>query len=293
MPSIRSLLSYQYKKRTRHTKHVPAHGRLQNMLPPEALYKKHTVQVRTCQDRPVYYMDFQKAQDMPCILYFHGGSFTKGLRKKDWKLLSALLKGTGCPIAVLDYPLVPEHTHRSILSYCLEVYDTLSSQCPHGLLLMGDSAGASIAMAVAQAAVRERLSMPSSVLLLCPFLDATGGNPVKNVLAPRDPVLDLEKGREASLLYAGSLPLEDPLVSPVFGSMKGLPRIYVWTGDNDILYADALLLKDKLREAHIPYHIYVYPSMTHNWMYENLPESRTAVRQIIREVRNLADFPIR
>lgn len=289
MASIQSLIYYQYKK-TIHRK-GKVRGNAREAVPPESLYKKHVTEARLVEGRPVYCIDFHKTGELPCILYVHGGSFSKGLRKKDWKLLSALLKSTGCPVAALDFPLIPEHSCKGILSWCMEALTALSPECPRGFLLMGDSAGASIAMAMAQQAKEKGLSLPSAILLLCPFLDATGNNPAKNVLAPRDPVLDQDKGRETALLYAGSLPLEDPRVSPVFGDMKGLPRVYAWTGDNDILYADALLLKEKLRDAHVPYHIYVYPGMTHNWMYECLPEARTALRQIISEVRNLADFP--
>ena len=71
-------------------------------------------------------------------------------------------------------------------------------------------------MITAQQAVQRKLPLPHRLLLLSPLLDATKNNPVKNVLAPRDPVLEPEGCQEAALLYAGSEPLDSPLVSPDF-----------------------------------------------------------------------------
>ncbi|QNM06456.1 alpha/beta hydrolase fold domain-containing protein [Qiania dongpingensis] len=286
MASIRSTLSYHYRMKTNAKSDLKKqlsygnHGKLSEMIPPRTMKKNHHIQAESLSERPVYYMNFQSATDKPCVLYLHGGAFLTGLTKRHWKLLDSILWGTGCPIVVPDYPLIPEHTHKKITSYCMEVYSSLIPKCPRGIILMGDSAGGNLALVLAQQAVKLGLPLPKQILLLSPFLDATGSNPVKNVLAPRDPVLEPDGGREAALLYAGTTPLENPVISPIFGSMKGLPKITVWTGSNDMLYADALLLKEALHQAKVPYHIYTYPHMVHDWMLDCFPESRTAVRQI-------------
>lgn len=291
MSSIKSILSYQYRKKT-HAKYdlkkqlaAGNHGKFSDMIPPEAMAKANHIQAESLSGRPVYYMNFQTAQEKPCILYFHGGGFLTGFTKKHWNFISSVLRGTECPVVVPDYPLIPEASHKKIISYCMELYTSLIPRCPHGMILMGDSAGGNLALVIAQKAVREGLVLPGQLLLLSPFLDATGNNPVKNVLAPRDPVIEPEGCREASLLYAGTLPLDNPLISPVFGDMTGLPRTTVWTGTNDMLYADALLLKEALHEARVPYHIYTYPYMVHDWMLDNFRESRRAVRQIIKTIK--------
>lgn len=291
MPSIISSLSYQYK-RLNHAKDdlkkcliSKKHGASKDMLPPKALKNHHQVQVSAKSGRPVYYVDFEKAEEKPCIFYFHGGSFLTGLSKKHWRFVKRLLFGTGCPVVIPDYPLIPEYTHKRILSFCMEVYLELTETCPHGVILIGDCAGANLAMASAKSAVQKKSRIPNQLLLLSPYLDLSGNNPIKNVLAHRDPLLEPESCQEAALLYAGSHSLTDPLVSPVFGSMKGLPKVTVWTGDSDILYADTLLLKEALKKSHTPYHIYTYPNMVHDWMFERIPEGRKALRQIVMTIR--------
>ena len=291
MPSVISSLFYQYQSMTDARgglkKHLAAkyHGSPKDMIPPKSLEKRHQVRAGVQSGRPVYYLDLEKAEEKPCILYFHGGSFLTGLSGRHWRFVRKLLFGAGCPVAVPDYPLIPEHTHGRILSFCMETYLELVENCPRGVILSGDGAGANLALTVAQQAVRRKLPVPGRILLLSPYLDLSGDNPIRNVLAHRDPVLEPDGCREAALLYAGSRSLSDPSVSPVFGSMEGLPKVTVWTGDNDILYADTLLLKDALEKARTPYHIYTYPNMVHGWMLERIPEGRRALRQIVLTVR--------
>ncbi len=292
MPGIISSLSYQYKVLTRAKNDLSRrlaarnHGNPRDMVPPKYLERHHQVQAAVQSGRPVYYLDFEKAEEKPCILYLHGGAFLTGVSEKHWRFARRLLFGTGCPMVIPDYPLIPEHTHKRILSFCMELYLDLAAKCPHGIILAGDGAGANLALSAARQAVRKGAPLPGQLLLLSPYLDLSGNNPIRNVLAHRDPVLEPSGCREAALLYAGSRPLSSPLVSPVFGSMAGLPRVTVWTGDNDILYADTLLLKEALRRAHTPYHIYTYPDMVHGWMFERIPEGRKALRQIILTIRD-------
>ena len=291
MPGMISSLSYQYKVVTNAKNHLKKqlsardHGDPQQRTPPKSLEKRHRTQANERSGHPVYYLDYDRAEEKPCILYFHGGSFLTGLSGKHWRFARKLLFGTGCPMVVPDYPLIPEHTHRGILAFCMELYLDLAAECPHGLILVGDGAGANLALSVARQAVRKKLPLPVQVLLLSPYLDLAGTNPIRNVLAHRDPVLEPDGCREAALLYAGSRSLSDPLISPVLGSMEGLPKVTAWTGDNDILYADTLLLKDALKKARTPYHIYTYPNMVHGWMLERIPEGRRALRQIVLTIR--------
>lgn len=297
MASLKSSISYQYRKKT-HAKYdlkkqlsAVNHGKPSEMIPPRSMAKTCSVETDSLDGRPVYYMNFKISEEKPCILYFHGGTFLTGPAKKHWKFLDSILAACDCPVVVPDYPLIPECTHKKIQSWCMKLYLSLLSQCPHGIILMGDSAGANLAMVIAQQAVKRELPVPKQLLLLSPFLDATRKNPVKNVLAPRDPVIEPVGCREAALLYAGSASLDDPLISPIFGSMKDLPKIYAWTGTNDMLYADALLLKEALHKAHVPYHLYTYPDMVHDWMFDNFRESRSALRQIIKIIKELTKEP--
>src|SRR6476619_2668694 len=63
-----------------------------------------------------------------------------------------------------------------------------------------------------------------------------------------DPVVSglfLSNGRKNAQLWAGDLDLTDPLVSPLFGSLAGLPPTALYFGSLEILAPDGLVLQDK------------------------------------------------
>ena len=83
------------------------------------------------------------------------------------------------------------------------------------------------------------------MVLISPALDATLSNPA--IPFVDDPVLSplLPTLHKNAQLWAGDLDLTDPLVSPLFGSLAGLPPTAVYYGNLDILAPDGLVLQDK------------------------------------------------
>src|SRR4029077_2063295 len=107
-----------------------------------------------------------------------------------------------------------------------------------------DSLGGAILLAAVQELVRRGDPVPSHMVLISPALDATLSNPAIQfvddpVLAPLLPTL-----HKNAQLWAGDLDLTDPLVSPLFGSLAGLPPTAVYFGNLDVLSPDVLVLQD-------------------------------------------------
>jgi triacylglycerol lipase len=73
------------------------------------------------------------------------------------------------------------------------------------------------------------------------------------------------KLRESGLMWAGSLDPSNPLVSPLYGSLAGLPPTYVYTGSLDVLYPDVLVLQEHAREADAPFTFDPRKGRIHNW----------------------------
>jgi triacylglycerol lipase len=79
------------------------------------------------------------------------------------------------------------------------------------------------------------------MVLLSPTLDLTFSNPAIQFID--DPVLTATTLRKAQL-WAGDLDLSDPLVSPLYGSLAGLPPTTIYFGNLDLLSPDVLVLQD-------------------------------------------------
>jgi acetyl esterase/lipase len=220
------------------------------------------------------------------ILYLHGGAYVQGFNKFHWQFLAWLVKATGCTVTAPDYPLAPEHTHKEAFKMVTALYEQLLlTVSPGNLILMGDSSGGGLALALAQKLRNEQIVQPSQIVLLSPWLDITLTNPEISSIAKHDPFLDKNSLRKAGSLYAGEASTNDYLLSPVNGSLEGLGRISIFIGSKEILIADARKLKSLAERNGIEIDYYEYTDMVHAWMFLSLPESKKARRQICDLIR--------
>jgi acetyl esterase/lipase len=87
-------------------------------------------------------------------------------------------------------------------------------------------------------------------------------------------------GRIAGRMYAGKLSPTDPRVSPLFGTLGGLPPIAVIAGTHDLLYPDARRLADKALQEGARLALHEYDGLFHVFVAVGLPETRRAMDQI-------------
>ncbi|CAL1517247.1 alpha/beta hydrolase [Chitinophaga sp. MM2321] len=215
------------------------------------------------------------------ILYLHGGAYTQNFQLFHWEFLSELVAQTHCTITAPDYPLAPAYTYKESFAMVTPLYKQLTETVsPADLVLMGDSAGGGFALALAQQMKLEQVSQPDQIILLSPWLDITLSNPAIEETEPIDPFLGKKKLQQAGLLYAGGTALDNPLLSPINGTLEGLGKISVFVGSKEILVADARKLKSMAQAKGVALNYYEYEDMIHAWMLLNFPESKKARQQI-------------
>ena len=85
--------------------------------------------------------------------------------------------------------------------------------------------------------LRDRqLPLPSSLTVFSPWVDLTQ----QHLYDPEiEPVLQPRWTGKAARLYSGGEPLTNPLISPVFGDLSGLPPLLIQAGSEEILLNDA------------------------------------------------------
>ncbi len=76
--------------------------------------------------------------------------------------------------------------------------------------------------------------------------------------------------------------LESAEISPLFGSLKGLPPIFIQVGSDEILLSDSLSLANLARDSGVDIQIKVWQDMWHVWQcFGNwMPESRDAISEL-------------
>ena len=212
----------------------------------------------------------------------HGGAYVQTFNRFHWAFLADLVKKTGCTITAPDYPLAPASTYNESFEMVDSLYRQLVTTVNlTDFILMGDSSGGGLALALAQKMRMEDIIQPAQIILFSPWLDITLTNPAIEAIVPNDPFLRKESLQEAGRIYAGIASPDHYLLSPINGPLDGLGKISVFIGSNEILVADARKLRSRAREEEVDLNYYEYEGMVHAWMFLNLPESKKARQQII------------
>lgn len=228
------------------------------------------------------------------VLFLHGGAYVNGLVRPYWRFLSQLVDATGALVVVPEYPLAPAHHAPDVHQLVLTLYRELGAATGgRGLVVMGASSGGGIAVALAQRLRGLGIPEPARLVLVSPWLDVTMRNPALVAANAEDPMLDLKGLRDAGRLYAGAQSPDDPLVSPLYGSLEGLPPVTVLVGTHDVLLPDVRRFRDLARAAGVRVEYHEFRDMVHEWTLRRLPEARAARRllaQVLRRVERRANL---
>lgn len=209
------------------------------------------------------------------VLYLHGGSYAFEISPVHYWALGQLVRSSGATFTVVIYPLSPRSTADRTVAAVTAVADGFLRDHADAVIV-GDSAGGGLALAVAQQLAAAGRANPRRLILISPWLDVTMSDPALDAIESKDPMLSRSELTEAGAMYAGALDPADPLASPVNGRMAGLPPITLFCGTNDMLLADSRALVTKAEKAGVPVDFHEQAGAQH--VYPLLPtrEGRAA-----------------
>jgi acetyl esterase/lipase len=250
-------------------------------LPPSSMRRRYRIDEKRFRGCRVFTVRPREGDSGRHILYLHGGGYFAPILAAHWWIVRRLVRRLNATATVPFYPLAPEHTAPQLLDAMRGLAGkVIEEAAPANVVFVGDSAGGGIALALAQQLRDRSLPLPAHLVLLSPWLDVTMSDPSQPTLARIDPILDIPGGRAAGRMYAGDLPPTDPRVSPLFGTLRGLPPIAVIAGTRDLLYADARRLAEKARAEGARVELYEHDGLFHVFVAVGLPETRRAMDQI-------------
>ena len=221
------------------------------------------------------------------ILYFHGGGFRIGSVASHRDLIAQIAVASGCRVLAINYRLAPEHRFPAALDDALAAYGWMLGQglTPGNVAFAGDSAGGNLVLA-AMLALRERgLPLPIAAVLMSPWTDlaATGTSYVTR--AEVDPIHQRPMILALAKNYLGGQgdPC-DPLVSPLYADLAGLPPLLIQVGDRETVLDDSVMFADLARAAGVDVHLEVWDGMIHVFQMfgAELPEAHRAIASIAK-----------
>jgi acetyl esterase/lipase len=225
------------------------------------------------------------AREDKVLFYLHGGAYVLGSRRTHRQLVSHMAKEAGVTAVLPEYRLAPEHPYPAAIDDAVAVYRALleSGFKPEDIVISGDSAGGGLSVATLLALRHAGDPLPAAAVLLSPFLDVTASGESATTRADQDPWFEVSDMAVVARYYCpDEAKWRDPLISPVFANVSGLPPMLIQVGDDEILLNDSTRLAEKLEAAGIDVEIEIWPNMWHvfQMFIGKMPESRKAVEKI-------------
>jgi len=184
------------------------------------------------------------------ILYIHGGGYVSGSCSDHRAFLSAFTKRIGVTNLIFEYRLAPEHSYPAALNDSVRMYRWLISTgyLPKNIVVAGESAGGGLCLATLLALKEQNIPMPAAAVAISPWTDLTcSGESYKT--KNRVSAAPMNSWFVFSNYYVGNDSATNPLISPLFGDLKGIPPLFINSGTDDELYDDGEQFYRKAKEA--------------------------------------------
>lgn len=216
---------------------------------------------------PVAFIDIAGVEAEGLILHMHGGGFAVGSARGSAGLVSTLARKTGMRAVAVDYRLAPEHPYPAALQDVTAAYQALLDQFGDAttIVVSGESAGGNLAVELLINGLRDGLAMPAAAVLFSPMTDLTVSADSYTANADRDPNITAAAIRRRAGDYLGGThtALDDPLVSPVFADLAGLPPMLIQAGSHEVLLDDATTLAARAAAHDVAVTLDITPGVPH------------------------------
>ena len=219
------------------------------------------------------------------LIHMHGGCYV--LNPGEAALPEAMfMAGFGhVKVISVDYRMPPEAYFPAALDDGIAVYKAVSKMTnPKNIAIFGSSAGGALTLEMILKAKQEGLPLPGAIAPGTPMSDVTkvGDTFVTNAML--DNVLVSPDGfcDAGTKVYANGHDLKDPLLSPIYGDVKGFPPTILTSGTRDLLLSNTVRMHRKLRQAGIEAVLQVFEGQSHAQYYrdDTSPEAREAFEEI-------------
>lgn len=207
------------------------------------------------------------------VLYLHGGGYTCGSLDYAKGFASTLADECGVRVFCAAYRLAPEHRFPAALEDALESYQYLlrKGYAARQILLCGESAGGGLIYALCLRLRELGLELPCGLIGISPWSDLTASGRSYTENLEIDPSITPELLK----FYAGCYTdqPENPLCSPLFGDLRGLPPSLLFVGGDEIMLDDTRALHEKLLQSGCQSRMIVAPERWHAYVLYCLREN--------------------
>ena len=208
------------------------------------------------------------------LLYLHGGGYF-ACSPQTHRPITGGFARRGLAVFAPDYRLAPEHPFPAAVDDAVAAYrGLLASGIPPGeLVIGGDSAGGGLTLATLLSLRAAGDPMPAAAMLLSPWTDLAGTGETLRTNSRRDAMFTGVGMERAAAPYLAGTDARNPLASPLYAELGGLPPLMIHAGSYEVLLDDSRRLAERARAAGVDVSMQTWPVVPHVWQLFPMPES--------------------
>ena len=203
------------------------------------------------------------------IMHLHGGWFNWGTAQAFRHLVGHLASQTQVEAFIPDYRLAPEHPFPAAIEDSQVCYRELVNRGTRLIALTGDSAGGGLALALLSI-ITSSASFggvkPVGAAVLSPVTDLTLGGQSWESRAAADPYFTQTQAAGLIKAYLGGTAATNPIASPLYGNLAGLPPVRVHVGGDEVLFDDSRRYMERAIAAGVDAKLDVWEGMPHGFL---------------------------
>ncbi|WP_051007308.1 alpha/beta hydrolase fold domain-containing protein [Sphingomonas sp. PAMC 26621] len=198
------------------------------------------------------------------ILHLHGGWYNWGTAHAFRHLVGHIAVRAGADAFIPDYRLAPEHPFPAAPHDVQACYRGLADM-GHRVAVVGDSAGGGLALGLLPV-LAAQAKAPVGAVALSPVTDLTLAGASWASRAAADPYFTKDQVKTLVDAYLAGHDPSDPLASPLYAELSGLPPIRLHVGDDEVLLDDSRVYVDRAVAAGVDATLDVWNGMPHGFL---------------------------
>ena len=216
------------------------------------------------------------------LLYLHGGGYF-GCSAETHRPVTTFFALQGFRVFAPDYRLAPENRFPAAVEDAVAFYRGLLSAgySPQNIVVAGESAGGGLSLSLMLALRAAGVPLPAAAALFSPWTDlaATGDSIRTNT--DRCAMFEGAGVAYSARYYLGDTDPRNPLASPLYADLTGLPPLLIHVGADEVLRDDSTRLAERARAAGVAVELKIWPVVPHAWQLvpHLVPEARQSLRE--------------
>jgi monoterpene epsilon-lactone hydrolase len=216
------------------------------------------------------------------LLYLHGGGYF-GCSAETHRPITAYYALHGFRVFAPDYRLAPENRFPAAVDDAVAFYRALLSagHPSQHIVVAGESAGGGLTLSLMLALRAAGDPLPAAAAAFSPWTDlaATGDSIRTN--SDRCAMFNGIDVAASARYYLGDADPRNPLASPLYADLAGLPPLLIHVGGNEVLRDDSTRLAERARAAGVSVDLKIWPVVPHAWQLAPhlIPEARQSLQE--------------